>query len=70
LIGSQQTLLGDQGKGNERMASLTVFKFNTPEGADQMLEKVKLLQKEQLITLEDAAIVTWPVGRRNPRPSS
>jgi uncharacterized membrane protein len=49
------------------MATLTVFKFNTPEGAGQMLEKVKELQKLELIKLRDAAIVTWPQGKSKPK---
>jgi len=49
------------------MASLTVFKFSTPEGANQMLEKVQSLQKMQLITVQDAAIVTWPQGKSKPK---
>jgi uncharacterized membrane protein len=49
------------------MASLTVFKFATPEGAGQMLDKVQALQKQQLITIQDAAIVTWPKGKKQPK---
>ena len=49
------------------MASLTVFKFNTPEGANQMLEKVQSLQKLELIKVQDAAIVTWPQGKDKPK---
>jgi uncharacterized membrane protein len=49
------------------MASLTVFKFNTPEGAGQMLDKVVSLQKQQLIILQDAATVTWPEGKQGPK---
>ena len=49
------------------MASLTVFKFNTPEGAGQMLDKVVSLQKQQLIILQDAATVTWPEGKNAPK---
>jgi len=49
------------------MASLTVFKFDTTEGAEQMLDKVKSLQKQQLIVLQDAATVTWPEGRKSPK---
>jgi len=48
------------------MASLTVFKFSTPEGAGQMLTKLESLQKMHLITIQDAAIVTWPVGKKKP----
>jgi uncharacterized membrane protein len=49
------------------MASLTVLKFNTPEGANQMLDKVQSLQKMELIKIQDAAIVTWPVGKKSPK---
>jgi uncharacterized membrane protein len=49
------------------MATLTVLKFPTPEGAKGMLATIKSLQKEELITLLDAAIVTWPVGKKGPQ---
>lgn len=49
------------------MATLTVLKFDTPEGADQMLSKVQGLQKQELIRIEDAAIVTWPQGAKKPK---
>lgn len=49
------------------MATLTVLKFPTPAGAEGMLEKIQSLQKQQLIKIEDAAIVTWPVGKKAPK---
>jgi uncharacterized membrane protein len=49
------------------MATLTALKFSTSEGAGQMLEKIKQLQKMELIKLQDAAIVTWPVGKSKPK---
>jgi uncharacterized membrane protein len=49
------------------MATLTAFKFSTPEGAGQLLGKVQSWQKMQLIKLQDAAIVTWPVGKKKPK---
>jgi uncharacterized membrane protein len=49
------------------MATITVFKFNNPYGAEQMLDKVKDMQKMELIKLQDAAIVTWPQGRKQPK---
>ena len=49
------------------MASLTVFKFSAPDGAGQMLETLQTLQKMQLIKIQDAAIVTWPVGKDKPK---
>ena len=35
------------------MASLTVWKFETPEGAQDALNKVTELSKQQLIQLQD-----------------
>jgi len=49
------------------MATLTALKFATPDGAEQMLDKIKSLQKMELIKLQDAAIVTWPVGKKSPK---
>lgn len=49
------------------MATLTVLKFPTADGAKNMLDTVKQLQKEQLITILDAAIVTWPTGKKKPQ---
>jgi uncharacterized membrane protein len=49
------------------MATLTVWKFATPQGADQMLVKVKAMQKAELIKIQDAAVVSWPVGAKNPK---
>jgi uncharacterized membrane protein len=49
------------------MASLTVWKFDTPNGADQALGKLEGLAKQQLITIEDAAVVSWPQGKKKPK---
>jgi uncharacterized membrane protein len=43
------------------MSDLFVLAFETETGAGEMLDTIKRLQKEQLITLEDAAIVVRPV---------
>jgi uncharacterized membrane protein len=48
------------------MATLTVLKFDTADGAERALDTIKSLTKQQLISLHDAAIVTWPVGKKNP----
>jgi len=61
------------GKTNEylekeiEVATLTALKFSTSDGAGQMLEKIKQLQKMELIKLQDAAIVTWPQGKDKPK---
>jgi uncharacterized membrane protein len=48
------------------MATLTVLKFETPEGARQALNRIEQLQREQVIRIEDAAIVSWPPDRKAP----
>ena len=52
------------------MATLTVLKFSTVDGAEKMLGKIQALQKMQLIKIQDAAMVTWPVGKQAPKPNS
>lgn len=39
----------------------------SPEGAGQMLDKVKSLQKQQLLVVQDAATVIWPKGKKGPK---
>jgi uncharacterized membrane protein len=49
------------------MATLTVLEFPSAGGADQMLTTLENLQRQQLINIEDAAIVTWPEGAKKPK---
>lgn len=49
------------------MSTISVYKFDTPEGAKGMLDLVKDLQKQQLITLQDAAIISWENGKKKPK---
>lgn len=49
------------------MATLTVFKFNNPDGAQEALAKLIELQKQRLITIQDAATVSWPEGKKKPK---
>ena len=50
------------------MATLTVLKFSVPTGAEAALETVKSLSTRNLITLQDAAIASWPEGKKkNPK---
>lgn len=49
------------------MATLTVWKFDTAGGARNALQVLERLQKEELIQIVDAAIVTWPEGRKKPK---
>lgn len=49
------------------MATLTVLKFDSQDGASQGLSLIQDLQKQALIKLHDAAIVNWPAGARKPK---
>ena len=49
------------------MATLSVLKFNDPYGADRVLVALQGLQEQQMITLEDAAVVSWPQGNKKPK---
>ena len=49
------------------MATLTVLEFGTPDGAEKSLTVLQSLQKQNLIQVQDAAIVTWPAGAKKPK---
>jgi uncharacterized membrane protein len=48
------------------MATLSVLKFNDLNGADRVLLALQGLQEREMITLEDAAVVSWPLGSKKP----
>ena len=49
------------------MANLVVLKFDTADGAEKGLELAVSLQKQELLQIKDAAIVTWPTGKKRPK---
>jgi uncharacterized membrane protein len=49
------------------VSTLTVWRFPTVEGAENALDLLRQLQKQQLISIADAAYVTWPEGRKKPK---
>ena len=49
------------------MATLTAIEFPTAGGAERALSKLVELQKQKLIVLHDAAVVTWPADRKRPK---
>jgi uncharacterized membrane protein len=49
------------------MATITVLKFETPQGAGEMLDLLKSLTKQRLITVRDAATVVWEKGKKKPK---
>jgi uncharacterized membrane protein len=48
------------------MATLSVLKFNDPHGADRVLLALQGMQEQQMINVEDAAIVSCPQGKERP----
>lgn len=49
------------------MATLTVWKFDTHDGADKAEAVLERLAKQELINVEDAAIVSWPANKKAPK---
>ena len=49
------------------MSTLSVLKFPTADGAKQMEGILLDLQKQHVIEVHDAAIVTWPQGKKKPK---
>lgn len=49
------------------MTTLTVWKFDSPDAAEQAESTLLSLQKQGLITVDDAAVVSWPEGHHKPR---
>jgi len=49
------------------MATLSVLKFPMADGAQKMESTLLDLQKQHLIEVQDAAIVTWPQGKQKPQ---
>jgi uncharacterized membrane protein len=49
------------------MSALTVWKFESPYGAEDALATLEKLQAQELIQVHDAAVVTWEAGKRKPK---
>jgi len=49
------------------MATLTVWKFDSATAADNAAGSVEMLAKQQLITVHDAATVSWVPGAKKPK---
>lgn len=49
------------------MAALTVWKFDDAGAAAQARDQIESLQKQELITVHDAVVVTWPEGAKKPK---
>jgi uncharacterized membrane protein len=51
------------------LATLSVLKFDDPGGAYRGLIALQGLQQREMITLEDATVVSWPEGNKRPKAS-
>jgi uncharacterized membrane protein len=49
------------------MATLSVWRFPSAEGAEDAIATLEDLQKQQLITVHDAATVSWAIGAKKPK---
>ena len=48
-------------------ATISVLTFSTADGAKKALDVIQGLSKQHLVNLHDAAIVTWPEGKKKPK---
>ena len=48
-------------------ATLTVWKFDTYDGADHAEAILERVAQQELITIPDAAVVTWPRHEEEPQ---
>lgn len=48
------------------MATLSVWKFDSAEGAGNATETLRRLHDHQLIQLQDAALISWPQDAKKP----
>lgn len=49
------------------MTTFTAWKFGTPEGAETAATTLKQAWSEQLVKVEDYAVVEWPQGADQPK---
>jgi uncharacterized membrane protein len=71
-VASVSPAAGHAGPGDDRedtytMATLTVWRFGTVKGAEEASETLRTLASQQLITVHDAATVSWEEGTQSPK---
>ena len=49
------------------MSTLSVWRFDAPDAADKAVSTLQDLVRQQLISVHDAATVSWPVGAKKPK---
>jgi len=48
-------------------ATLTVWRFDTPDGAEEASRTLEQLARQDVITILDSATVSWEVGKKKPK---
>jgi uncharacterized membrane protein len=48
------------------MTTFTVWKFDDPDGAERAVKILKEAQADQIVKIDDHAIVSWPLGAKQP----
>jgi uncharacterized membrane protein len=48
-------------------ATLSVWKFESPTAADEAVSVIEELTREGVVTLHDAATVSWPADQKKPK---
>jgi uncharacterized membrane protein len=49
------------------MSILSVWRFDTPDGAEKAVSTLEGLSRQQLITIHDAATVSWQADAKKPK---
>ena len=49
------------------MSTLSVWRFHTPDGAEDAVATLRSLDQQRLITVLDAATVSWQPGAKKPK---
>lgn len=49
------------------MSTLSVWRFDSPDGAENAVKTLGELSQQKLVTVHDAATVTWQPGARKPK---
>jgi uncharacterized membrane protein len=49
------------------MQRLTVWRFDTPSGADDAVKTLQSLSQQELIKVHDAAVVSWDADKKKPK---
>ena len=49
------------------MATLTAWAFNDVDGAERASQTLQSLQSQELIKIQDAAVVSWEPGKKKPK---